>query len=36
MLDALEVEKAYVHGEDRGAEYGFVLAARHPERVHQT
>jgi pimeloyl-ACP methyl ester carboxylesterase len=35
LLDALEVEKAYVHGENRGAEYGFVLAARHPERVHQ-
>ncbi|MFS0828088.1 alpha/beta fold hydrolase [Pseudomonas phoenicis] len=33
LLDALEVEKAYVHGEDRGAEYGFVLAASHPERV---
>ncbi len=33
LLDTLEIEHAYVHGEDRGAEYGFVLAASHPERV---
>lgn len=33
LLDALEVDRAFVHGEDRGAEYGFVLAGRHPERV---
>ncbi|KEZ67867.1 hydrolase [Pseudomonas amygdali pv. tabaci str. ATCC 11528] len=33
VLDTLEIEQAYVHGEDRGAEYGFVLAASHPDRV---
>jgi pimeloyl-ACP methyl ester carboxylesterase len=33
LLDALEVDRAFVHGEDRGAEYGFLLAAKHPERV---
>lgn len=34
LLDALDVDRAFVHGEDRGAEYGFVLAATHPERVN--
>ncbi|EZP54358.1 alpha/beta fold hydrolase [Sphingomonas sp. RIT328] len=33
VLDALGVDTVFVHGEDRGAEYGYVLAARHPERV---
>lgn len=33
LLDALDVDRAFVHGEDRGAEYAFVLAATHPERV---
>lgn len=33
VLDALDVDEAYVHGEDRGAEYGFVLAGAHPGRV---
>ncbi|PDT82207.1 alpha/beta hydrolase [Sinorhizobium sp. BJ1] len=33
VLNALEVETAFVHGEDRGAEYAYVLAGRHPERV---
>lgn len=33
LLDYFEVESAFVHAEDRGAEYGFVLAAKHPERV---
>lgn len=33
LLEALGVERAFVHGEDRGAEYGFVLAATRPEQV---
>jgi len=33
LLDALKVDQAFVHGEDRGAEYGFVLAAKFPQRV---
>jgi pimeloyl-ACP methyl ester carboxylesterase len=33
LLDALDVDRAFVHGEDRGAEYAFVLAATHPERI---
>lgn len=33
LLDALGVAQAFVHGEDRGAEYGFVMAAQHPDRV---
>jgi len=33
LLDAMEVGQVFVHGEDRGAEYGFVLAATRPERV---
>ncbi|UQY33989.1 alpha/beta hydrolase [Pseudomonas fulva] len=33
LLDALGIDEAYVHGEDRGAEYGLVLAATHPTRV---
>lgn len=33
LFDALGIEKAFVHGEDRGAEYGFVLATMHPDRI---
>jgi pimeloyl-ACP methyl ester carboxylesterase len=33
LLDALGVGAAFVHGEDRGAEYGFVFAANYPQRV---
>jgi pimeloyl-ACP methyl ester carboxylesterase len=33
LLDALGAQDAFVHGEDRGAEYGFVMAALHPKRV---
>jgi len=33
LLEALGVGDAFVHGEDRGAEYGFVLAASYPDRV---
>ncbi|WP_313441497.1 alpha/beta hydrolase [Novosphingobium sp.] len=33
LLDALQVGQIFVHGEDRGAEYGFVLAAKYPDRV---
>lgn len=33
VLDALGVEKAHVVGHDWGAQVGWQLAARHPERV---
>lgn len=33
LLDALGIDQCYVHGEDRGAEYGFVLAGLNPQRV---
>lgn len=33
VLDGLGVDRVFVHGEDRGAEYGLVLAGLHPERV---
>jgi pimeloyl-ACP methyl ester carboxylesterase len=34
VLDALGIEKAHVVGHDWGAQVGWQLAARHPERVH--
>lgn len=33
LLDALDVGPVCVHGEDRGAEYAFVLASLYPEKV---
>jgi len=33
LLDALDIGQVFVHGEDRGAEYGFVLASTSPDRV---
>ena len=33
MLDALGYDRIHIHGEDRGAEYGWVFCMRHPERV---
>jgi pimeloyl-ACP methyl ester carboxylesterase len=33
VLDALEIESAHVIGHDWGAHIGWMLAARHPERV---
>jgi len=33
VLDALEIESAHVIGHDWGATVGWMLAARHPERV---
>ena len=34
VLDALGIERAHVVGHDWGAQVGWQLAARHPERVH--
>ena len=33
LMDSLGVEQFHVHGEDRGAEFAYALAALHPERV---
>ena len=33
VLDALEIDSAHVVGHDWGAQVGWMLAARHPERV---
>ena len=33
LMTQLGQEKFYLHGEDRGAEYAYVLAASHRERV---
>ena len=33
VLDALQIESAHVVGHDWGAHVGWMLAARHPERV---
>lgn len=33
LMDQLGHSSFHVHGEDRGAEYGYVLAAKYPERV---
>lgn len=33
LMQHLGHERFYIHGEDRGAEYGFVYAAKHKEQV---
>lgn len=33
LLDQLGIERFHVHGEDRGAEFAYVLAGLHRERV---
>ena len=33
LMDALGYERFHVHGEDRGAEFGYALAATRPDRV---
>lgn len=33
LMSSLGFDDFYIHGEDRGAEYGFVYAARFPEKV---
>lgn len=33
LMTSLGYDSFYIHGEDRGAEYAFVYAARHPEKV---
>ncbi|GAB7539835.1 alpha/beta fold hydrolase [Burkholderia sp. 3C] len=33
LMAQLGHDSYHVHGEDRGAEYGYVLAAKYPERV---
>jgi pimeloyl-ACP methyl ester carboxylesterase len=33
LMKGLGYDRFYIHGEDRGAEYGFVYAAKHPEQV---
>ncbi len=33
LMVSLGFDRFYVHGEDRGAEYGFVYASRFPEKV---
>lgn len=33
LMVKLNIDRFYIHGEDRGAEYGFVYAAKHPEKV---
>ncbi len=33
LMVSLGIDRFYIHGEDRGAEYGFVYAARFPEKV---
>ena len=33
LMTGLGFDRFYIHGEDRGAEYGFVYAAKHKEKV---
>jgi pimeloyl-ACP methyl ester carboxylesterase len=33
LMAGLGHDRNHVHGEDRGAEYAYVLAATHPDRV---
>lgn len=33
LMESLGYDRFYIHGEDRGAEYGFAYAAKHPEKV---
>lgn len=33
LMDLLGHDRFYLHGEDRGAEFAYVLAAKHPSRV---
>ena len=33
LMTGLGYDRFYIHGEDRGAEYGFAYAALHPEKV---
>lgn len=33
LMEALGFNRFYIHGEDRGAEYGFVYAAKHKDKV---
>ena len=33
LMVQLGIDRFCIHGEDRGAEYGFVYAAKHPEKV---
>lgn len=33
LMEYLGINKFCIHGEDRGAEYGFVYAAKYPEKI---
>lgn len=33
LMKSLKCDRFYIHGEDRGAEYGWAYAAMHPEQV---